>query len=56
VESQAPTFDNEDLSWMDLDPLPQPEVRIPSGPGESSRNPTVGSIHIEDEEDEDSDD
>jgi len=23
VESQAPAFDNEDLSWMDLDPLPQ---------------------------------
>jgi hypothetical protein len=39
VESQAPAFDNEDLSWMDLDPLPQPEVQIPSGPGESSQNP-----------------
>jgi hypothetical protein len=52
VESQAPTFDNEDLSWMDLDPLPQPEVQIPSGPGESSgiHNPHVGSqsIHVED--------
>jgi hypothetical protein len=22
VETQRPTFDNEDLSWMDLDPLP----------------------------------
>jgi len=25
VETQRATFDNEDLSWMDLDPLPQPE-------------------------------
>jgi hypothetical protein len=45
---------------VDLDPLPQPEVQIPSGPGESSgiHNPHVGSqsIHVEDEEDEDSDD
>jgi hypothetical protein len=37
---------------MDLDPLPQPEVQIPSGPGESRWNPSVWSIHIEHEEDE----
>ena len=30
VESQAPTFEIEDLSWLDLDPLP--EV-LPSGQG-----------------------
>ena len=48
VESQAPAFENEDLSWLDLDPLP--EV-LPSGPGESSgaQNP----IPMEDYEDED---
>ena len=59
VESQASTFDNEDLSWMDLDPLPQLEVQIPSRPGESSgihNPPHVGSqsIHVDDSN-EDSD-
>jgi len=50
VETQAPVFDNEDLSWLDLDPPPE----VPSsGPGESSgaQNP----IPEEDEEDEDDD-
>ena len=39
VESQAPAFDNQDLSWLDLDPLP--EV-LPSRSGESwgAQNPT----------------
>ena len=48
VETQAPVFDNEDLSWLDLDP--PPEV-LSSGLGESSgaQNPTPE----EDEEDED---
>ena len=44
VESQPAAFDNEDLSWMDLDPQPQEEnvctdvavVPLPSRPGESS--------------------
>jgi len=48
---------NRGWGGLDLDPLPQPEVQIPSGPGESSKihNPHVGSqsIHVEDEEDED---
>ena len=48
VDSQALAFENEDLSWLDLDPLP---VVLPSGPGESSgaQNPTL----TEDYEDED---
>jgi len=37
VETEEPIVNNEDLSWMDLDPLPTP----PSGPGESSQNPTI---------------
>jgi hypothetical protein len=56
VESQEPTFDNKDLYWMDLDPLPQTKVQIPSGPGESSRNPGVRSINIENEDDEEDED
>ena len=50
VESHAPAFENEDLSWLDLDPLPKV---LPSRPGESSgaQNPTP----IEDYEDEDDD-
>ena len=53
VETQAPVFDNEDFSWLDLDP--PPEVP-PSGPGESSgpQNPTPEEN--EEEEDEDDDD
>ena len=48
MKTQAPVFDNEDLSWLDLDP--PPEVP-PSGPRESSgaQNPNPE----EDEEDED---
>ena len=37
METQKPTFDNEGLSWMDLDPLLAPL----SGPRESSQNPTI---------------
>jgi hypothetical protein len=44
VESQAQSFDNEDLSWMDLDPLPHPEVQIPSRRGELRWNPSVWSV------------
>ena len=51
VETQAPVFDNQGLSWLDLDPPPKVP---PSGLGESSRaqNPTPE----EDEEEEDEDD
>ena len=47
VESQAPSFENEDLSWLDLNPLLE---ILPSGPGESSgsQNPTP----VEEDEDE----
>ena len=68
VESQAPAFDNEDISWLDLDPPPQDvEANIleapiaASGPGESSHNPIADlDDHVthssdEDEEDEDED-
>ena len=50
VESQAPAFENEDLSWLDLDPVPKV---LPSELGDSSRaqNPTP----IEDYEGEDDD-
>ena len=50
VETQALVFDNEDLSWLDLDPLPKV---LPSGPGESSG--TQNLTLIEDYEDEDDD-
>ena len=39
VETQPTTFDNEDLSWLDLDPLPQQQDvgvdvgHVPSRPG-----------------------
>jgi hypothetical protein len=62
VETQPAVFDNEDLSWMDLDPQPHQEnvcidvavVSLPSGPGESSqaRNPPVESTHVEDVDDD----
>jgi hypothetical protein len=62
VETQPTTFDNEDLSWMDLDLEPHQEnvctdvapVSLPSGPGESSQaqNPPVESTHIEDVDDD----
>ena len=41
VETHPTTFDNEDLSWLDLDPLPQQQDvgvdvgHVPYGPGES---------------------
>eukprot|EP00253_Pinus_taeda_P004389 PITA_04389 len=67
VESQLATFDSEDLSWLDLDPLPQDaEVDISEAPvatsrrGESSRNPIadLDATHSldEDEEEDDSND
>jgi len=37
VETHEPTFNNEYLSWMDLDPLSAPPPR----PRESSQNPTI---------------
>ena len=52
VETQAPVFDNEDLSWLDLDPPPE----VPSsGPGESSgaQNPTPEDEEEEEKEDDD---
>ena len=42
VESQRAAFDNEDLSWLDMDPLPHQHdvnndvVQLPSGPEQSS--------------------
>ena len=69
VESQAPVFDNEDLSWLDLDPPPQDAeantseaLVVASGLGESSHNPIADlddhatQSSDEDEEDGDSDD
>jgi hypothetical protein len=62
VEIEPSTFDNEDLSWMDLDPKPHQEnvcidvapVSFPSGLGESRQvqNPPVESTHVEDVDDE----
>ena len=49
METQAPVFDNEDLSWLDLDP--SPEVP-PSGPGESSGAQNLTLEEDEEEEDE----
>lgn len=56
VETQEPTFGNEDLSWMDLDP--SPPLRL----GESSWNLAIESQSTypkdefeEDDEDADSD-
>ena len=55
VETQALVFDNEDQSWLDLDP--PPEVP-PSGPGESSgaQNPTPEEDEEEEDEDDDEED
>jgi len=62
VESQPAAFDNEDLSWMDLDPQPREEnvctdvavVSLPSGPGESSQAqiPPTQPTHVEDLDDD----
>jgi hypothetical protein len=62
METQPAAFDNEDLSWMDLDPQPHKEnvcsdvatVSFLSGPGESNqaRNPPVESTHVEDVDDD----
>jgi hypothetical protein len=61
-ERDSTTFDNEDLSWMDLDPQTHQEnffidvaaVTSPFGPGESSqaRNHPVESTHVEDVDDD----
>ena len=63
-ESQAPAFDNEDLSWLDLDPLPHVAgadiSKVPhSEPGESSCNPIADleathSVHEDQDQDDDS--
>ena len=55
VETQAPVFDNEDLSWLDLDP---PLEVPPSGLGESSgaQNPTLEDDEEEEDEDDDEED
>ena len=56
MESQPTAFDNEDLSWMDLDPLPQQQDvgvdvgHVPSGPGESSQVAQAHAPHIEDQD------
>jgi hypothetical protein len=62
VKTQPAAFDNEDLSWIHLDPQPHQEnvctdiatVSLPSGPEESSqaRNPLVESTHVEDVNDD----
>ena len=47
VETQPTAFDNEDLSWLDLDPLPQQHDvgvdvgHVPSGPGSQVRWPKL---------------
>ena len=52
METQVPVFDNEDISWLDLDP--PPEVP-PSGPRVSSgaQNPTPEEEEEEEDEDDD---
>ena len=56
VETQPAAFDNEDLSWLDLDPLPQQQDvgvdvgHVPSGPGESSQVAQAQAPHIEDQD------
>ena len=49
METQVPVFDNEDLSWLDLDPLL--EV-LPSGPKESSWAQNITSIKNDDDDDD----
>ena len=53
VETRAPVFYTEDLSWSDF--VPPPEVP-PSGPGESSGAQNTTSEEDEEEEDDDDDD
>ena len=56
VETQPRTFDNEDLPWLDLDPLPQQQDvgvdvgHVPSRPGESSQVAQAQAPHIEDQD------
>ena len=53
VETQPATFYNEDLLWLDLDPLPQQQDvgvdvgHVPSGWGESSEVAQAQTPHIE---------
>ena len=55
MKTRAPVFDNEDLSWLDLDPRPKIP---PLGPGESSgaQNPTPEEDEEEEDEDDDEED
>ena len=54
METQPVAFDNEDLSWLDLDPLLQQQDvgvdvgHVPFGPGESSQVAQAQAPHIED--------
>ena len=56
VETRPTAFDNEDLSWLDLDPLPQQQDvgvdvgHVPSRPGESSQVAQGQAPHIEDQD------
>ena len=56
METQPTTFDNDDLLWLDLDPLPQQQDvgvsvgHVPSGPGESSQVAQAHAPHIEDQD------
>jgi len=62
VKTQPIEFNNEDLSWTYLDRLPQPEDlnivvgQVPIRLGESSQNLIFESSHVEDVDDENSDD
>jgi len=62
AETQLAAFDNEDLSLLDLDPLPQHQDvgvdvgHVPSRPGESSQVAQAQAPHIEDQDSDDSDD
>ena len=53
VETQPAAFDNEDLSWLDSNPLPQQQDvgvdvgHVPSEPGESSQVAQAQAPHIE---------
>jgi hypothetical protein len=62
VETQPTSFYNEDLSWMDLDPLPQRNDltiivgQVPLGPRKSNHNLIFESSHVHDVDDENSND
>ena len=56
VETRPTAFDNEDLSWLDFDPLPQQQDvgvdvgYVPSRPRESSQVAQAQAPHIEDQD------